>query len=141
MLDEKVAMEDYKKLLERARKNLPQVELRERFEIPKPIASSTGKQTVIKNFADIANYIRRDPKHFAKFLFKELALPGSIRNNELVLQGKVSSNIIEQRIDAYVKQFVICTECKKPDTSLKKEGNITVLKCEACGARRTIKSD
>ena len=134
-------MDDYKKLLERARKNLPQGELRERFEIPKTVSSSTGKQTVIKNFGEISNYIRRDQKHLSKFLFKELALPGNIKNNELVLQGKVSSYIIEQRIDAYVKQFVICSECKKPDTSLKKEGNITVLKCEACGARRTIKSN
>ena len=132
-------MEDYRKLLERARKNLPQGELRDRFEIPKPVVTTSGKQTTVKNFGEITNYIRRDPKHLAKFLFKELALPGSIRNNELIFQGKTTSFVIEQRTDAYVKQFVLCSECKKPDTSLQKEGDVFILKCEACGARRTIK--
>src|SRR3989344_9050546 len=123
-------MEDYRKLLERARKNLPQGELRDRFEIPKPVVTTSGKQTTVKNFGEITNYIRRDPKHLAKFLFKELALPGSIRNNELILQGKTTSFVIEQRTDAYVKQFVLCSECKKPDTSLQKEGDVFILKCE-----------
>ena len=132
-------MEDYKNLLERARKSLPSVsKAEERFEIPLAEVQP-GKQTIIKNFSVIAKLLRRDEHHLAKFLFKELAIPGSMRSGELVFQGKVYGNLINQRIAEYVREFVLCNECGKPDTTLS-ENKITTIKCEACGARRTMKS-
>ena len=130
---------DYQKLLRRAKDKLPQSEEQARFEIPKAVVSAIGKQTAIKNMQEIAKAMRRDPKHIAKFLFKELAVPGSL-GNELVLQGKFSSDIINKRIEDYTKEFVICNECKKYDTIIEKKDKILVLKCEACGARRSTKN-
>jgi translation initiation factor 2 subunit 2 len=97
-----------------------------------------GRQTYVKNFNEIAKVLRRDSKHMAKFLFKELAAPGSL-GNELILQGKFSSDIINKRVEDYVKEFVYCHECRKPDTNLVKSGRVVFLKCEACGARRSVK--
>ncbi len=132
-------MEDYKALLERARKSLPAEKASDgRFEVPRADVQ-TGKQTTIRNFTELAKALRREPRHLAKFLFKELAVPGSTRNNELVFQGKVYTNLINQRISEYVKQFVLCNECGKPDTTLV-EDKVTTIKCEACGARRTMKT-
>ncbi len=132
-------MEDYKKLLERARASLPPAsKATERFETP-TAEIKIGRQTAIKNFSDIAKILRRDAGHIAKFMFKELAIPGSIRNGELVFQGKVYANLINQRIAEYVERFVLCHECKKPDTTLE-ENKITTIKCEACGAKRTTKT-
>ena len=129
---------DYEEMLERARKNIPESSDKERFEMPKADVV-TGKHTSIKNFADIAKTFRRDPKHLAKFLFKELAVPGNIRNNELILQSKIYPDQIRQRIEEYAKEFVICNECGKPDTNMETEGKIVTIKCEACGARKTGK--
>lgn len=136
---EVIPMEDYQALLKKARKSLPAVsKATERFEVPLA-EMQIGKQTVIKNFSEIAKTLRRDEKHLAKFLFKELAVPGSTRNGEMVFQGKVYGNLINQRIAEYVRQFVLCNECGKPDTTLLEE-KITTIKCEACGARRTTKA-
>lgn len=129
---------EYERLLERARKNLSYIDKKERFEIPE-VNVKTGKQTLIKNFSEIAKTFRREPKHLAKFLFKELAVPGSIKNSELVLQGRFSPLLISQRIEEYFKQFVLCLECKKPDTIIQKQGRIIFMKCEACGARRSVR--
>lgn len=133
-------IEDYTKLLERARQKLPQLSREEkRFEVP--VADvQTGKQTVVKNFAEIAKTIRREPKHLAKFLFKELAIPGSIREGALFLQGKVYSTLINQRLQEYVRLFVMCNECGKPDTTLQEGKKIIFIKCEACGARRSMET-
>lgn len=131
---------DYEELLKRAKKNMPQFNATARFETPLAVVAVVKRQTSIKNFIDISKTLRREPSHMAKFLFKELAIPGAITGNELVLQGKISSMIINQRIKDYVNEYVICRECGKPDTSLHKEDYFTVLKCEACGARRTLKS-
>jgi len=130
--------ENYLDLLKKAKKGIA-VHTGERFEIPKAVIT-TGKQTVIKNFSEIVKTLRRDGRHIAKFLFKELALPGTIRGNELHLQGRIVQSLIDQRINEYVKEFVICNECKKPDTGLQRIDKVNVLKCEACGARRSVRA-
>lgn len=123
-------------MLKRARERIPKTENKERFEIP--IAEvTTGKQTSIKNFTEIAKALRRDSKHLSKFLFKELAVPGSSRGTELLLQGKFYPGPIKQKIEEYAKEYVFCQECGKPDTNMTEEGKIVVIKCEACGARKT----
>ena len=133
------AMEEYKKLLEKAKKGRPAPEKKARFEVPEADVF-VEKQTFIRNFSEIAKTIRRDPKHLAKFLFKELAVPGSMRGDELILQGKVSPSMVRQRINEYVKSFVLCHECGKPDTVMEKADRLLLLKCEACGARRYLKA-
>lgn len=131
---------DYKELLKKARKNLPETVEKARFEMPVASIFSTKRQTVVRNFSEIAKTIRRDPKHIAKFLFKELAVPGNIVGDELILQTKVNSSILNKRLNTYVSEFVICKECGKPDTSIDKQDYFVVIKCEACGARRTVKN-
>ena len=132
-------MDEYLKLLKRAKENMPELKKEgERFEIPKADVV-TGKQTVIKNFLDISKTLRRDPKHIAKFLFKEMAVPGSINGNELVLQGRIVPSMINQRVVEYTKEFVFCNECGKADTMVQKTDRTLILKCEACGARRSLR--
>ena len=125
-------------MLKRARSNLPKKKTAERFEIPKPYVQQSGKQTYIRNFSEIAKTLRREPKQIAKYLVKALAIPGTIVGNELVLQAKVNFSMIDQRIRDYVKEFVLCHECDKPDTNVIEEKGISFIKCEACGARRSF---
>ena len=130
---------DYSELLKRAKSELPDLKkMEERFEIPRAVVQ-TGKQTLIKNFSEIAKTLRRDPKYIAKFLFKELAVPGSIRNGELLLQGRIYPDLIDQRIEEYVKEFVFCHECGKADTVIEKSDRMLFIRCEACGARKTAR--
>lgn len=127
-------------MLKRARDRLPDLNKESsRFEIPSADVQP-GRQSIVRNFSDIAKALRREPKHLAKFLFKELAVPGSARGSELLLQGKFNSYAINQKISEYAKEFVLCHECGKPDTSVNKEGRIVMMKCEACGARRALRA-
>lgn len=132
---------NYEQLLNDAYKKIKKVESsRERFEIPKAEGHFEGKKTIITNFAQIASYLRRAPEHFQKFLLKELAAAGQREGDRLVLNIKVPSAKINQKIEEYAKQFVLCRECEKPDTELTKEpeGRITYLKCLACGAKHPV---
>ena len=131
--------DEYVEMLKRARANLPAKEMK-RFELPAAITQQAGRQTIVRNFSDIAKTLRRGARHIAKYLFNELAVPGEIRGSELYLQGKFSSGIINKRIEEYVKEFVLCHECSKPDTIVQKEGRFEFMKCEACGARRPIRT-
>ena len=126
---------NYEELLKRAMKNVP-TKTESRFEIPKAVIQVEKRQTIIKNFTEIAKKLRREIGKISKFLFKELAVPGSMRGNELILQAKVQPSLINQRIKEYAQEFVICKECGKPDTSMQKIDNYMFIKCEACGAKR-----
>lgn len=132
---------EYEKLLDQAYEKVKKVEGNsERFEIPKVEGYFLGKKTVVSNFSQIASYIRRKPEHFLKFLIKELAASGQIEGEKLVLNIRVPSSKIKNKIDQYVKEFVICKECGKPDTELIKENRVRVVHCLACGAKHPVYS-
>lgn len=132
---------DYDKLLERAKKNLPEKSnFKERFEIPKVKGHIEGNKTIITNFQQIASTLRRDEKHMLKYLLRELAAPGNIDGQRLIIGRKINSAIINEKIEKYANEFVICQECGKPDTQTIKEGQVLMLKCTACGAKHPIKS-
>jgi translation initiation factor 2 subunit 2 len=134
-------MIEYNKLLENAYSSIKVVETKEqRFEIPKAEGYIQGNKTIISNFSQIASYLRRNPSHFLKFLLKELATSGTIESDRLVLQRKISSSKINEKISLYVKNYIICRECGKPDTELIKNEKVTVLHCLACGAKHPVKN-
>ncbi|MCK5613280.1 translation initiation factor IF-2 subunit beta [Candidatus Pacearchaeota archaeon] len=134
-------MSDYEKLLDEAYKEVKQVEgTGERFEVPKISGHFEGKKTILTNFFQLASHLRRKPEHFQKFLLKELASSGQQEGERLVLNKKVPSAKINPKIEQYAKEFVVCRECKKPDTELVKEGRLTYLHCLACGAKHPIYS-
>lgn len=134
-------METYESLLEKAYSKVKIVESgKERFEIPAAEGQICGKNTIISNINTIASYLRRPVEHLAKFLQKELASPGKLENERLILNTKIPSSRINEKIQEYAKEFVICTECKKPDTEIITEKNIKFKHCLACGARSPVRS-
>ena len=133
-------MEDYEKLLNEAYKKIKPIESKDRFEIPKIEGHFEGKKTILTNFFQIASHIRRNPEHFQKFMIKELAASGQKEGDRLVLNTNVPSAKINQKAEQYVKEFVLCRECGKPDTELIKEDRFSFIHCLACGAKHSIRS-
>lgn len=128
-------------MLKTVRKKLPEsVFERERFEIPKVKGHIQGNKTIITNFLNIAGVLSRAPDHLLKFILKELATPGEVKKSGSVIMGtKVPASRINEKIRQYSDEFVLCSECGKPDTKLEKDGAFLFMKCAACGARHTVK--
>ena len=134
-------MDTYETLLEEAYKKLRPLEKgKERFEVPAIEGHLEGNKTVLTNLHQIASYLRRDFNHLFKFLLKELATPGSVRHSQVMLLRKMSSLKINEKIQEYSKEFVICKQCGKPDTELIKEGGFIFKHCLACGAKHSVRS-
>jgi translation initiation factor 2 subunit 2 len=133
---------DYKTLLKRAIERLPEsVFEKERFEIPKVRGHIEGNKTVITNFLQIANVLRRPQEHLLKYILKELATPGEVRRSGLLVLGaKIAASRINEKMRQYAYEFVFCPDCGKPDTELKKESGFIFLKCTACGSKHPVKS-
>ena len=133
---------NYEQMLDKLYKEVKPVEASsERFEIPKVKGHIEGTKTIIANFGQIIGVLRRNPEHISKFLFKELATPGKIDGDRLILNRKLSSKLINEKIEKYVNEFVLCSDCKKPDTTLVRENRITFIHCLACGAKHSVRGE
>jgi translation initiation factor 2 subunit 2 len=131
---------EYEKLLEDAYKKIKKVDVASgRFEIPKVEGHFEGRKTILTNFFQIVSHIRRNPDHFQKFMLRELAASGQKDGDRLVLNIKVPSAKINHKIEQYVKEFVLCKECGKPDTELIKEDRLAFVRCLACGAKHSVR--
>ncbi len=132
-------MKDYLANLDRALKQLPEIKgSGERFVVPEPKLLTEGKTTVLENFANIADKLNREQEHIFKFLLRELGTAGKIDGSRAIFQKRVTSEVISELINAYVKEYVICSECGRPDTHLIKSERILTLRCDACGAHRPV---
>ena len=130
---------DYETLLERAKKKLPHtLESHDRFQVPEPDIMIEGKTTVIRNFGDIVETLRREPNHLLGFLLRELGTAGTIEGRRVVFKGKVATTQVADRIKSYVDEYVLCSECNRPDTKFLKDGRVLILVCETCGAHRPV---
>jgi translation initiation factor 2 subunit 2 len=132
-------MEDYEKLLNEAYKKVKPIEgSKDRFEIPQVEGHIEGIRTIISNFKQIADYLRRNPEHLEKFLQKELAAPSKLDGDRAIFVKKIPAKKIDEKIQVYAEKYVICKECKKPDTTLDKQGEYYFIHCLACGAKHSL---
>ena len=132
---------DYQKLLKKAFEEMPEsVKNKERFEIPKVLGHIEGNKTIISNFHQIADALGREPDHLLKYILKELATPGEIDKNRVIIGRKISASSVNEKIQKYADEFVICKECKKADTQMVKKDKILFIKCLVCGAQHPVRS-
>ncbi len=132
--------ENYENLLNLALEQIPRAVFESaRFQIPEADVAMVGSRTILKNFKTITAEFNREPEHFMKFLLRELGAAGDIQGAQAVFQGKFSAAIVADRIRRYVEEYVLCRECGKPDTKLEKLERIYISRCEACGARASVR--
>jgi translation initiation factor 2 subunit 2 len=132
---------DYDSLLDKAYGALPEKSKGgERFEVPALDAFVEGNKTILRNFSSVLQKIRRDPEHIIKFFTKEFAVPATVEGERLVLHRKLRIELINKKFEEYVRNYVICSQCGKPDTHIEDTGHRSrMLVCEACGARAAVK--
>jgi translation initiation factor 2 subunit 2 len=133
--------DEYETLLGEAYEKLPKnTSSGERFEMPRFDFFTEGNKTIIKNFKVVIDKIRRDPTLLTKYLSKELAVPLEVQGERLILQRKLTGDIINKKLEEYILKYVMCKECNRPDTNIVDMGHgHKQLVCEACGARKAIR--
>ena len=128
-------------MLNSGKEKLPEINKEvSRFEMPKFKGHVEGNKTIISNFIQICDTIARPVEHVLKYLLKELATPGELKSNTLIFKTKLPASRLNQKLEMYVNEFVMCKECKRPDTKIFKVEDVTFIQCQACGAKYPLKS-
>ncbi|MFH0896431.1 MAG: translation initiation factor IF-2 subunit beta [Candidatus Bathyarchaeota archaeon] len=131
---------DYRKLLDKAISQLPpESSKKDRFEKPKPSSSISGNRTILYNLKDICDRLKRDRNQMLKYLAGELATSGTVDGNRAIFQGKFDNRALEQLVERYINEFVLCPVCHQPDTRIARKDRVYFLVCEACGASSSIR--
>lgn len=97
------------------------------------------KNTILTNLGQIAKTLNREPAHLARFLLKETGRAGSVSDDKLMMQGKMTHEEAKKLIDLYIKEFVKCPVCNGIDTRIISEKRFRFLVCDACGAKNPVR--
>ncbi len=132
---------EYEKLLKNIQDKVSQTKTgsTSRFELPKVDIMWQGNRTFFRNFSEFPKILRRDPEKLLQYLSKEFATPAQFGGDKAVFVGKKDPHEFAALLNRYLKEYVECPTCKSPDTRVEKENRVTLLKCEACGARSPLK--
>ncbi|MDZ7731122.1 MAG: translation initiation factor IF-2 subunit beta [Natrialbaceae archaeon] len=130
---------DYESSLERAMENVPDIGGEEsRLDIPESTAESDGAFTRFTNLGAVADILSREPEHLHRFVQRELGTSGKLTDGRGRYNGSFDGKDFDAAVDAYVEEFVLCSECGLPDTRLVREDRTPMLRCDACGAFRPV---
>ncbi|PSP85384.1 translation initiation factor IF-2 subunit beta [Halobacteriales archaeon QS_6_64_34] len=134
---------DYDDMLDRAASETSAVtETDERLSVPDPVVRQEGVVTVVENFQTLCDRLGREPAHLLQFLQRAVATSGNIdESGRARITGSFDAARIGDVIETYIEGFVRCSECGLPDTRLESEGDVTLLRCKACGARSATPSE
>ncbi|MBX0323927.1 translation initiation factor IF-2 subunit beta [Halomicroarcula sp. F13] len=131
---------NYEAALQRAYDVLPDQprEAGERLSIPDPEGQTDGAFTRLTNLESIADALSRDAQHLHSSIQREFGTNGQFDGGEARYNGSFDVADFQAAIDAYVAEYVTCSECGLPDTVLKTEDGVDMLRCQACGAFRPV---
>jgi len=131
---------NYDAALDRALEELPDQprEGGDRLSVPDPVGQTDGAFTRLTNLEDIASALSREAKHVHRTIQREFGTNGQFDGSEARYNGSFSVSDFEAAIDAYIAEYVTCSECGLPDTRLTTEDGVDMLRCEACGAFRPV---
>ena len=133
-------LKNYDLLLERAYMQLPQKRSMRAYDIPSLEVEHVGDHTVVTNFRNICDRLRREPRIVMRFFLKELAMPGTIdERGNLIIYRRVSSHSLNTLYQKFLAAYVRCPTCGSFDTELIRKGKIWYIKCLACGAETFVK--
>lgn len=115
-----------------------------RYKMPRVIGKVEGRgngiKTVIFNVMDLSLALKRDPGEVCKFFGTELG--AQTRYNEederAIVNGAHTNATLQQLVHKYVELFVLCPNCRLPESKYKIKNGAIFHKCYACGAKDMV---
>ena len=96
-----------------------------------------GIKTVIVNLSNVADQLARPPSYVIKYFGFELGAQTNIdpKDDRWIINGAHDASKLQDYLDGFINKYVLCGNCKNPETVVSvKDGDI-ILDCKACGQR------
>ena len=112
-----------------------------RYKMPKIQAKIEGRgngiKTVLVNIIELAGALKRDPPEVTKFFGCELGAQ-TIYSTETgadraIVNGAHTEIDLQKSLAKYIEHFVLCRNCRLPETHYKIKSGVLAQVCLACG--------
>jgi len=112
-----------------------------RYKMPAIQAKIEGRgngiKTVLVNVVELAQALNRDPAEITKFFGCELGSQTTYATDtdRAVVNGAIATPDLQNHLKRYIEFFVLCKNCKLPETQYKIKSETLSQKCLACGSK------
>jgi translation initiation factor 5 len=102
--------------------------------------SGNGIKTAIPNISDLADSLHRQPGEVNKFFGTELGAQTrySADTDRAIVNGAHTDATLQELVHRYIEKFVLCPNCRLPETDYRVKNEMISHKCKACGAKETV---
>uniref|UniRef100_A0A6V2MCK3 W2 domain-containing protein n=1 Tax=Ditylum brightwellii TaxID=49249 RepID=A0A6V2MCK3_9STRA len=99
-----------------------------------------GIKTVIPNISEVALSLHRPPGEVNKFFGCELGAQTTYNadTDRAVVNGAHTDSVLQNMVHRYIEGFVLCPNCRLPETDYKIKSDTIYHKCAACGAKEML---
>ena len=92
------------------------------------------KITILTNMDKFSKELMFDKNILIRILGKKLSCKSGIdKNNIYYLQGEYSNEQVKRTLYSFIKEYLLCVTCNKPEVNIKYKKNKIKQKCRSCG--------
>jgi len=110
-----------------------------RYKMPKLQTRIEGRGNGIKtnmvNVCDIARSLKTNPAYITKFMGAELGALSSysVEEEKSIVNGAHETSTGQSMVDKFIDKFVLCPNCRLPETDMIVKKGFLCAGCKACG--------
>jgi len=111
-----------------------------RYKMPTVLGKIEGRgngiKTVIENVTEVAEALDRTPGEINKFFGCELGAQTSYseETEKAVVNGAHTDHTLQDMMHRYIETFVLCPNCRLPESTYKIKNDLIYHRCAACGS-------
>ena len=115
-----------------------------RYKMPMVVGKIEGKgngiKTVIVNISDLGLALHREPGEVNKFFGCEIGAQTTYneKDDKAIVNGAHTDQVLQRSIHKYIEAFVLCPNCKLPETDYKIKNGCIFHRCKACGTKEMV---
>jgi translation initiation factor 2 beta subunit (eIF-2beta)/eIF-5 len=136
-------MEEYLNITDFVSRAYEQLEMlnknKKKPTFPQPNIISKDRKTFFINFSDLCEAINRTPEYVKKYLETETNISTSIlADGGLKFDISIKPQQIKNIVTTFIKELIICKDCKSCITQLEKDSRLTFMCCYNCNSKKSI---
>lgn len=115
-----------------------------RYKMPRILAKVEGRgngiKTVLVNVIDLGTALNREAPEITKFFGCEIGSQTtySAETERAIVNGAHTAQDLQTHLCRYIENFVLCENCRLPETHYKIKAGAISQKCLACGHKSAV---
>ena len=115
-----------------------------RYKMPRILAKVEGRgngiKTVLVNVTDLGTSLNREAPEITKFFGCEIGSQTSFsaETDRAIVNGAHTAQDLQTHLCRYIENFVLCENCRLPETHYKIKAGAISQKCLACGHKSAV---